>query len=135
MQSLTKSSLKNLRIIIFIALVIKPLSSMADVYGGDYWEVIGLGNMSCQELSVKAKDESYRELTAVWLSGFMSGVNFSSADVYDITWGEDLYTLRDLIINGCEEHPKKVLADIASEMVYQRYQDENFTALEDVKKK
>jgi len=125
---------KNLVVFIFIALAGKPLLSLADVYGGGYWEIIGLGNMSCEELSAKAEDESYRELTAVWLSGFMSGVNFTSEDVYDITWGEDVYVLRDLIINGCKQQPAKALADIASEIVYQRYEDKNYTATEDLKK-
>ena len=90
--------------------------------------------MSCEELSNKINDESYRELTAVWLSGFMSGVNFTSDDVYDITWGEDVYSLRDLIIKGCKQHPDKVLADIASELVYQRYQDKNFTSQDQITK-
>ena len=105
----------------------------AEVYGGGYWEAIGLGNMTCEELSAKTKEESYRELTAVWLSGFMSGVNFASEDVYDITWGEDLYVLTDLVIKRCGQSPEKLLSDVATKMAYQRYQDKNFSATKDVK--
>jgi hypothetical protein len=105
----------------------------ADVYGGGYWEAIGLGNMTCDELSANTIDEGYRELTAVWLSGFMSGVNFTSEDVYDITWGEDLYVLTDLVIKRCGENPEKLLSDVATKMVYQRYQDKNFSATKDAK--
>jgi len=43
----------------------------AEVYGGGHWEAIGLGNMPCSEFTKKTKEESYRELGAVWLSGFM----------------------------------------------------------------
>jgi len=100
----------------------------ADVYGGGRWEAIGLGNMQCSEFITKTTEESYRELGAVWLSGFMSGVNFTSEDVYDITWNEDLYALTDLVIKRCEENPEKYLSDVVTEMVYQRYQDKNFTA-------
>jgi len=110
-----------------------PLS--AEVYGGGFWEAIGLGNMECSEYSAKAKQQSYRELGAVWLSGFMSGVNFTSEDVYDITWGEDLYVLTDLVIKRCAEHPEKLLSDVATEMVYNRYRDKNYTATQDVKDK
>ena len=105
----------------------------ADVYGGGSWEAIGLGNMTCEEFVSKTTEESYRELGAIWLSGFMSGVNFTSQDVYDITWGEDLYVLTDLVIKRCTESSEKYLSDIATEMVYKRYKDNNFSATEDVK--
>ncbi len=105
-------------------------SALAEVYGGGPWEAIGLGNMPCNEYTVKAEEKSYRELGAIWLSGFMSGVNFTSEDVYDITWGEDLYVLTDLLIKRCSENPKKLVSDIVTEMVYQRYQDKNFTSSE-----
>lgn len=125
--------IKNILVVLFITCAVQPSFVFAEVYGGGYWEAIGLGNMSCEEFTVKTKDESYRELGAVWLSGFMSGVNFTSEDVYDITWGEDLYVLTDLVIKRCSENPKKLLSDIATEMVYQRYKDKNFTAIQDVK--
>jgi len=119
----------------FILLCIGYMSNThAEVYGGGHWEAIGLGNMQCSEFSTKTKEESYRELGAVWLSGFMSGVNFTSADVYDITWNEDLYVLTDLVIKRCGENPEMFLSDIATQIVYQRYQDKNFTATKDVKK-
>lgn len=124
--------IKKLSVTIFVAYIIH-FPAIADVYGGGYWEAIGLGNMPCEEFTAKTKDESYRELGAVWLSGFMSGVNFTSEDVYDITWGEDLYVLTDLVIKRCSENPQKLLSDIATEMVYQRYQDKNFSATKDVK--
>ena len=100
----------------------------AEVYGGGNWEAIGLGNMQCSEFIIKTDEESYRELGAIWLSGFMTGVNFSSEDVYDITWNEDLYVLTDLVIKRCGDNPEKFLSDIATEMVYQRYRNKNFTA-------
>ena len=126
--------IKTLFATILIASAIQSLA-LADVYGGGYWEAIGLGNITCEEFTAKTKDESYRELGAVWLSGVMSGVNFTSEDVYDITWGEDLYVLTDLVIKRCSENSKKLLSDIATEIVYQRYQDKNFTATKDVKEK
>ena len=107
----------------------------ADVYGGGNWEAIGFGNMTCEEFVSKTTEDSYRELGAVWLSGFMSGVNFTSEDVYDITWGEDLYVLTDLVIKRCAENREKYLSDIATEMVYKRYKDNNFSATTDVKSK
>ena len=127
---------KNIKIILVIIIASCAIESslvLADVYGGSYWEVIGLGNMQCEEFAAKAKDENYRELGAVWLSGFMSGVNFTSEDVYDITWGEDLYVLTDLVIKLCDEQPEKLLSDIATGIVYKRYQDNNFTSTKDVK--
>ncbi len=129
-----KTMYKNIKttlVIIISSCVINSSLVLADVYGGNYWEVIGLGNMQCEEYAAKAKDESYRELGAVWLSGFMSGVNFTSEDVYDITWREDLYVLTDLVIKRCGEQPEKLLSDIVTEMVYKRYQDNNFTATKD----
>ena len=125
--------IKTSLVIIIISRAIESSLVLADVYGGSYWEAIGLGNMQCEEFAAKATDESYRELGAVWLSGFMSGVNFTSKDVYDITWGEDLYVLTDLVIKRCGEQPEKLLSDIATGMVYKRYQDDNFTATKDVK--
>jgi len=116
-------------IAIFVFIYAGLLSNLAaEVYGGGRWEAIGLGNMQCSEFTIKTEEESYRELGAVWLSGFMSGVNFTSEDVYDITWNEDLYILTDLVIKRCGENPEKYLSDIATEMVYQRYKDKNFTA-------
>lgn len=124
--------IKSILVVILVLLSAGFASKLAaEVYGGGTWEAIGLGNMQCEEFSVKVTDESYRELGAIWLSGFMSGVNFTSADIYDITWGEDLYVLTDLVISRCKQHPEKFLSDIATEMVYQRYQDKNFTASED----
>jgi len=125
--------IKKISITVFIVCVIQSSLAFAEVYGGGYWEAIGLGNMSCEEYVTKTKDEGYRELGAVWLSGFMSGVNFTSEDVYDITWGEDLYVLTDLVIMRCSENPKKLLSDVATEMVYKRYQDKNYSATKDVK--
>ncbi len=123
---------KILKIAIVLGVLKAPLV-FAEVYGGDYWEAIGLGNMQCEEFSAKVDEKGYRELGAVWLSGFVSGVNYTSEDIYDITWGEDLYVLTDLVIKRCGEHPEKRLSDIATEMVYQRYQDKNFSATKDVK--
>lgn len=129
-----RNIIKKLSVTIFVVYIIhSPV--LADVYGGGYWEAIGLGNMECEEFNAKTGDENYRELGAVWLSGFMSGVNFTSEDVYDITWGEDLYVLTDLVIKRCTESPQKLLSDIATELVYQRYQDKNYTATKDVKVK
>ncbi len=125
---------KKLFLVVFIFAANSNLV-IAEVYGGGYWEAIGLGNMQCLEFTAKTKDEAYKELGAVWLSGFMSGVNFTSEDVYDITWGEDIYLLTDLVIKRCVEHPDKLLSDIATQIVYNRYQDKNFTATKDVKNK
>ena len=125
--------IKNILLTVFVACAVQSSCVYADVYGGGYWEAIGLGNMSCEEFTVKTKDESYRELGAVWLSGFMSGVNYTSEDVYDITWGEDLYALTSLVIKRCSANPKKFLSDIITEMVYQRYKDKNFTATQEIK--
>ena len=61
--------IKNISVTVFIACTIQSSFVFADVYGGGYWEAIGLGNMSCEEFVAKSKDESYRELGAVWLSG------------------------------------------------------------------
>ena len=120
---------------VFAAYVIQSSVAYAEVYGGGYWEAIGLGNMQCAEFTMKTEEESYRELGAVWLSGFMSGVNFTSEDVYDITWGEDIYVLTDLVIKRCSENPKKLLSDVATELVYKRYQDKNYSATKDVNDK
>ena len=108
----------------------------AEVYGGGYWEAIGIGNMPCEKYLLKINNDrnAYRELGAVWLSGFMSGINFSSEDIYDITWGEDIYVLTDLVIARCKNNSDKIISDIASEIVYTRYQDKNFTHIDDVKK-
>ena len=65
----------------------------------------------------------------------MSGVNFTSEDVYDITWGEDLYVLTDLVITRCSENPIKLLSDVATEIVYKRYQDKNYSATKDIEAK
>ena len=125
---------KNLILVIIIVVaVLKSSQAVAEVYGGGYWEVIGLGNMQCAEFNAQTDQKSYKELVAVWLSGFMSGVNFGSEDVYDITWGEDVYVLTDLVIARCEENSEKLLSDIATQIVYTRYQDENFTPTKDIK--
>ena len=85
--------------LILLVFGFKSSSAIADVYGGGFWEAIGLGNMPCGEYLAKTdEDAAYKELGAVWLSGFMSGVNFTSEDVYDITWGEDIYLLTNLVI-------------------------------------
>ena len=126
---------KYLFFIVVFVLAINSSSVNADVYGGGFWEAIGLGNMPCQEFTSKSEESGYKELGAVWLSGFMSGVNFTSSDVYDITWGEDIYVLTDLVIKRCEEHPDKLLSDIATQIVYKRYQDKNFTATKDLEDK
>lgn len=128
-----KKYIKTACIAVFLVLSFQLSSASAEVFGGGPWEVIGLGNMPCSEFSIKAEEKSYRELGAIWLSGFMSGVNFTSEDVYDITWGEDLYVLTDLLIKRCSEKPKDLLSDIATDMVYRRYQDKNFTSTTDVK--
>jgi hypothetical protein len=113
----------------------QPIIAFSQVYGDGPWEAIGLGNMPCDEFTVRVEEESYRELGAIWLSGFMSGVNFTSDDIYDITWGEDLYVLTDLLIRRCSENPKELLSDIATDMVYKRYQDKNFTSTNDIEVK
>lgn len=118
--------------VISVSMFLSPVC-FAEVYGGGYWEAIGLGNIECSEFAEKVKDDGYKELGAVWLSGFMSGVNFSSKDIYDITWGEDIYVLTDLLIMRCNENPEKFLSDIATQMVYNRYKDKNYTATKDVK--
>ncbi len=62
----------------------------------------------------------------------MSGVNLTFSDVYDITWGEDIYALAELVVTRCEPQPENLLSDIATEMVYIRYQ-KNYTLVKDVK--
>ena len=124
---------KFLSALIFLACVFKSFDTTADVYGGGFWEAIGLGNMPCSDFLSKTEDDAaYKELGAVWLSGFMSGVNFTSNDVYDITWGEDIYVLTDLVIERCKQQPEKLISDIATDMVYKRYQDKNFTPTSDI---
>lgn len=123
---------KHFLIIVLMIYTILPSVAMAEVYGGGYWEAIGLGNMPCEEFLSKTKDAAYKELGAVWLSGFMSGVNFTSSDVYDITWGEDIYVLTELVISRCKSQPEKLLSDIATEIVYTRYQDKNYTPVKDI---
>jgi hypothetical protein len=118
--------------VVLVLFMFQPLTAFAQVYGEGPWEVIGLGNMPCDEFTVKVEEESYRELAAIWLSGFMSGVNFTSEDIYDITWGEDLYVLTDLLIKRCSENPKDLLSDIASEMVYKRYKNKNFSSPDEI---
>ena len=127
-----KKRISKLQLFLMLLCSAYVLDLSADVYGGGNWEAIGLGNMLCEEFVSKTKEEGYRELGAVWLSGFMSGVNFTSEDIYDITWGEDLYVLTDLVIKRCEGNPEKYLSDIATEMVYKRYKDNNFSATKDV---
>ncbi len=120
--------------ILFLILILSSSKiSLAEVYGGGYWETIGMGNMSCAEFIEKAEESSYKELGAVWLSGFMSGINFTSSDVYDITWGEDIYVLTDLVITYCKEQPKRLFSDVATEIVYLRYKDKNYTSVKDIK--
>lgn len=114
--------------------VLKPTTSIADVYGGGYWEAIGIGNMPCSGFLAKIdEDTAYKEIGAVWLSGFMSGVNYTSSDVYDITWGEDIYVLTDLVVKRCTQQSKKIVSDIATEMVYKRYQEKNYTSTSEIK--
>jgi hypothetical protein len=110
-------------------------TAIAEVYGDGYWEAIGLGNMPCDEFLSKSENAGYKELGAVWLSGFMSGVNFTSSDIYDITWGEDIYVLTELVISRCKLQPEKLLSDMATEIVYKRYQDKNYTSIKDVENK
>lgn len=125
---------KSILVLILLACGFKSSSVIAEVYGGGFWEAIGLGNMPCGEYLAKTdKDAAYKELGAVWLSGFMSGVNFTSDDVYDITWGEDIYVLTDLVIKRCEQQPEKLVSDIATEMVYKRYKEKNYTPISDIK--
>lgn len=121
--------------VIWMLCMFQPIIAFSQVYGDGPWEAIGLGNMPCDEFTVRVEEESYRELGAIWLSGFMSGVNFTSDDIYDITWGEDLYVLTDLLIRRCSENPKELLSDIATDMVYKRYQDKNFTSTNDIEVK
>jgi hypothetical protein len=130
-----KKHLLNSQLFLILLCSVYASNLVADVYGGGNWEAIGLGNMTCGEFVSKTTEESYRELGAVWLSGFMSGVNFTSEDVYDITWGEDLYVLTDLVIKRCAESSEKYLSDIATEMVYKRYKSKNFTSKKDLEDK
>ncbi len=129
------TKLKKITLVfIFLLCVFKSSYAFAEVYGGGFWEAVGLGNMPCSEFVVKIdNDAAYKELGAVWLSGFVSGVNFTSDDVYDITWGEDVYILTDLIIKRCRQQPKKLISDIATEMVYRRYREKNYTPTSAIK--
>ncbi len=126
---------KNTSVATLILSLVMPTSAFAEVYGGGPWEAIGLGNMPCSEFIIKADEKGYKELGAIWLSGFMSGVNFTSEDVYDITWGEDLYVLTDLLTKRCTENPDELVSDIATDMVYKRYKNKNFSSTESVKVK
>jgi len=128
-----KNIIKDFLLATLAAYVVQSTTVIAEVYGGGYWEAIGLGNMPCEEFLPKSEDAAYKEISAVWLSGFMSGVNFTSSDVYDISWGEDMYVLTELVLMRCKQQPEKRLSDIVTEMVYIRYQDKNYTATKDVK--
>lgn len=131
-KSKMKNATKIIQLLLLTTLLWCSSPAIAEIYGGGYWEAIGLGNMPCKDFLPKTEDTAYKELGAVWLSGFMSGVNFTSSDVYDITWGEDIYTLTELVITRCKLHPEKLLSDIATEMVYSRYLDKSYTATKDV---
>ena len=127
---------KFLLTLVFSLYMLKPVSVMADVYGGGFWEAMGLGNMQCKVYIANINDDmAYKELGAVWLSGFMSGVNFTSTDVYDITKGEDIYALAEQVIKKCEEQPDKLISDFATEMVYKRYQEKKYTNSSEIKTK
>ena len=127
---------KLLLTFIFSLYMLKPVSVVADVYGGGFWEAMGLGNMQCKVYIANINDDmAYKELGAVWLSGFMSGVNFTSTDVYDITKGEDIYALTEQVIKKCEKQPDKLISDFATEMVYKRYQEKKYTNSSEIKTK
>ena len=128
-----KKTFKFTQLFLLMAYFMCATNAKAEVYGGGYWETIGLGNVPCKVFLTKTEDEAYKELGAIWLSGLMSGINFTSSDVYDITKGEDIYILTELIITRCKLYPERLLSDIATAMVYTRYQDKNYTAAKDTK--
>ena len=128
----TKVKVKYLLALILSVCIHNPASVMAGVYGGGFWEAMGLGNMQCKVYNAHIKaDTAYKELGAVWLSGFLSGINFTSTDIYDITQGEDIYSLTENLIKQCEKEPDKLISDFASEMVYKRYKEKKFTKSSD----
>ncbi|MCZ6565668.1 MAG: hypothetical protein O6852_05985 [Gammaproteobacteria bacterium] len=130
-----KYNIRSVCLLCLAAYMLHASTAIAEVYGDGYWEAIGLGNMPCDEFLSKSENAGYKELGAVWLSGFMSGVNFTSSDIYDITWGEDIYVLTELVISRCKLQPGKLLSDMATEIVYKRYQDKNYTSIKDVENK
>lgn len=116
-----------------LALAFSCTTLHAEVYGGGYWETIGIGNMPCDVLLSNTQNTDYKEVVSVWVSGLLTGVNFTSQDVYDITEGEDIYMLTEALIAECEAHLDKTLSDIATEMVYTRYQGNKFVPAKDEK--
>lgn len=114
-----------------LALAFSCATLHAEVYGGGYWETIGIGNMPCDVVLSNTQNTDYKEVISVWISGFMTGVNFTSQDVYDITEGKDIYMLTEALIVECEVNLDKTLSDIATEMVYTRYQGNKFFPAKD----
>jgi len=117
---------KYLLHILLLVLIFSCSTLNADVYGGGNWETIGIGNLPCKEFNSNAQNSDHKEIASMWVSGYLTGINFTSQDVYDISNAEDIYMLtRSLIIN-CEAYPDKTLSEIATEMVYKRYQGKNY---------
>ena len=128
--------MNKLKLFLFCVLLFKLVcaSLHAEIYGGGYWETIGIGNMPCEVLLSNSQNTDYKEVISVWVSGFLTGVNYTSHDVYDITNGEDIYMLTDALIVKCEKHPDKTLSDLVTEVVYSRYHGNEFVPAKDVNK-
>ena len=92
---------------LFIALnifFINTVFAKESVYGGGEWEVIGIGNLPCEKYLENIKYDTYKDAVFNWVSGFMSGVNFSTTGVYDITNGDDIEIVMKLIERYCQKN-------------------------------
>lgn len=129
------SILRNNILLFNIMLVFYCTSLNAEIYGGGYWETIGIGNMPCNVLLSNNQNTDYKEVASVWVSGFLTGVNFSSKNIYDITKGKDIYLLTNKLISDCKIFPDKTLSDIVTEWAYKKYQEQDYTPANKTKNK
>ena len=102
-------------------LLFGPVVCHSNPYAGGTFQVFGVATTSCGKYISHFNDVRWKVLYRNWVTGFMTGVNYSSKDIDDISGGLDSDALLKFIYNYCEENPLKTVSDGAHYLVQELY--------------
>lgn len=99
-------------------LLLSPVALAADSQGRS--NVHGLGRVPCKrfvELCEKGATEC--KLTASWIEGYISALNVTTPETFDLLAWQDSSVVGEFSFNICKRHPDAVLIEAINEIVRQ----------------
>jgi hypothetical protein len=101
--------------------------SYSNPYMGGEYQTLGIAVNSCGTYVSDFNNAQRKVLYGTWITGYITGINYSNSDISDISGGLDTEALLKWIYNYCEQYPLKKVSNGAHYLVQELYESGAYT--------